>query len=203
MSIKSGTVGILVRMAQPSLDRAYFARVYAETSDPWNFATSTYENDKYAATVDALGSTRFKAAFEVGCSIGVLTAMLAARCDALLSVDINERALEAARARCAKLANVRFALMDFPHAQPGGRFDLIVLSEVAYYWSDEDLRAAVDFAANAAGGGTVELVHFLPKVEDYVRDGDGVHAAFLSDARFAPVHAWRAEKYRIDVLHAR
>jgi predicted TPR repeat methyltransferase len=196
-------VGILVRMAQPSLDHAYFGRVYADTSDPWNFATSAYENDKYAATIDALGSTRFKAAFEIGCSIGVLTAMLAARCDALLSVDINERALEAARARCAKLPNVRFALMDFPHVRPGGRFDLIVLSEVAYYWSDEDLLAAVDFAANAASGGTLELVHFLPKVDDYVRDGDGVHTAFLSNSRFTPVYARRAEKYRIDVLHAR
>jgi SAM-dependent methyltransferase len=190
-------------MGQPSLDRDYFARVYAETSDPWDFATSAYENAKYDATIAALGSERFGAAFEIGCSVGVLTAMLATRCGTLLSVDINERALEAARSRCARLPHVRFALMQFPQTRPAGRFDLVVLSEVAYYWSDEDLGAAIDFIASAASGGTLELVHFLPKVDDYVRDGDAVHAAFLADARFAPLRAQRAERYRIDVLHVR
>jgi protein-L-isoaspartate O-methyltransferase len=88
-------------MGQPSLDRDYFARVYADTNDPWNFATSPYENAKYLATIDALEGRRFAAAFEIGCSVGVLTALLAAQCDTLLSIDINERALEAARARAA------------------------------------------------------------------------------------------------------
>jgi cyclopropane fatty-acyl-phospholipid synthase-like methyltransferase len=85
------------------------------------FRGEPYENAKYSATLDALGSRQFEAAFEIGCSVGVLSAMLAVRCNALLSVDINERALEAACARCAKLPNVRFALMDFPRAQPAGR----------------------------------------------------------------------------------
>jgi SAM-dependent methyltransferase len=190
-------------MGQPSLDRDYFARVYADTNDPWNFAASPYENGKYRATIDALEGRRFAAAFEIGCSVGVLTALLAAQCDTLLSIDINERALEAARARCAKLPNVRFGLMEFPHAQPGGRFDFIVISEVAYYWSDDDLGSAIDFVAGAAGGGTLELVHFLPKVDDYVRDGDAVHAAFIGDARFTTQRRVRAEKYRIDVLRVR
>ena len=110
-------------MGQPSLDRDYFARVYAHTSDPWKFATSPYENAKYDATIAALGTRRFEAGFEIGCSIGVLTARLAARCEALLSIDINERTLEAARARCGGLPNVSFALMQFPRAQPAGRFD--------------------------------------------------------------------------------
>ena len=191
-------------MAQPSLDRDYFARVYADAADPWNFATSPYENEKYRATISALGEQRFGSGFEIGCSVGVLTAMLATRCDALLAIDIDERALEAARGRCADVPNVRFERMTFPHDAPAATFDLIIMSEVAYYWSDEDLAAAVDFAAGAAaGGGTLELVHFLPKVEDYVRDGDAVHAAFLRDARFAPLRAVRAQQYRIDVLRVR
>jgi SAM-dependent methyltransferase len=190
-------------VGQPSLDGEYFARVYADTSDPWNFAASPYENEKYRATIDALGERRFDRAFEIGCSIGVLTAMLAERCDGLFSIDINDRALEAARARCATLPQVRFARMTFPREAPPGNFDLIVISEVAYYWSDEDLAAAIDFVATAAAGGTVELVHFLPKVDDYVRDGDAVHAAFLADTRFVPLRAARAENYRIDLLRVR
>jgi predicted TPR repeat methyltransferase len=190
-------------MGQSSLDPEYFAQVYADTSDPWNFATSSYENEKYRRTIEALDGRRFARGFEIGCSIGVLTALLAQQCDALLSIDVNERALEAARVRCAPLPKVSFELMTFPHSVPAGRFDLIEISEVAYYWSDADLSAAIDFAARAAAGGTVELVHFLPKVDDYVRDGDAVHAAFLADSRFAVQRSERADKYRIDVLRVR
>lgn len=190
-------------MGRSSLGRDYFARVYAQSSDPWNFSTSAYEQAKYRATIAALGGRRFARALEIGCSIGVLTSMLAEHCAALTAIDINDQALEAARARCAQLGNVQFALMPFPHAAPDGPFDLIVMSEVAYYWSDEDLQAAADFAATAAAGGTLELVHFLPTVEDYVRDGDAVHAAFLADSRFVPQFGARTENYRIDVLRIR
>jgi SAM-dependent methyltransferase len=185
---------------KPSLDAAYFARVYAERADPWEFATSPYEGEKYDATIGALAGERFASGFEIGCSVGVLTARLAGVCDALLAVDINERALANARERCAELANVRFAPMTVPREFPEGRFDLVVVSEVAYYWSDDDLRLAMDRIAQAARGGTLELVHFLPKVEDYVRGGDAVHEAFLGDPRFSRIRHARAEKYRIDLL---
>lgn len=187
-------------MGQPSLDREYFARVYAHTADPWNFVDSPYENEKYRATIAALGESRFANAFEIGCSVGVLTAMLAPFCDSLLAGDINETALAAARERCGRLANVSFELLTFPREAPARRFDLIVISEVAYYWSDDDLAVAIDYVASAATGGTLELVHFLPKVDDYVRDGDAVHAAFLADPRLVRVRGTRTEKYRIDVV---
>lgn len=190
-------------MFQPSLGPAYFADVYADSSDPWNFETSPYENAKYRATIDALDRRRFASAFEIGCSVGVLTAMLAAQCERLLSIDINERALATARERCAHLPNVRFAQMMFPLETPAERFDAVIVSEVAYYWSDADLARAIDAIAGAARGGIVELVHFLPRVNDYLRDGDAVHAAFLADSRFQPVHARRADRYRIDVLRVR
>ena len=32
----------------------YFEALYAEDSDPWKFASSPYERDKYAATLAAL-----------------------------------------------------------------------------------------------------------------------------------------------------
>ncbi len=189
---------------KPSLDRAFFAAMYADTIDPWHFATSAYEREKYQATLAALGGARFASALEIGCSVGVLTALFAASCDRLTAIDINERALAAAGERCAGLPGVRFEQMAFPHEAPGGRFDAIIVSEVAYYWSDADLARAIDVIADAArGGGTVELVHYLPRVQEYLRDGDAVHTAFLNDERFVPVRAHRAERYRIDVLEVR
>jgi len=190
-------------MGLPSLDHRYFERVYAASADPWNFASSSYEHRKYRATIAALGRRRFHAGFEIGCSIGVLTAALAACCDDLLSIDINERAIAAARQRCAALPNVRFAQQAFPRERPAGTFDLIVISEVGYYWSDDDLRAAREYVATAGSGGTLELVHFLPKVDEYLRDGDDVHEFFLADGRFTLRHAERDARYRIDVLDIR
>ena len=42
-------------MSTPSYaDPGYFEQLYASDPDPWRFATSDYERDKYAATLDAL-----------------------------------------------------------------------------------------------------------------------------------------------------
>jgi SAM-dependent methyltransferase len=189
-------------VADASLGAEYFEAIYARDADPWKFASSEYERAKYDATVAALGGARFASAFEIGCSIGVLTARLAALCDRLLAVDLNERALAAARERCAALPSVRFARMDVPAEFPAERFDLIVVSEVAYYWSDADLRAAVDAIARGARGGVVELVHWLPVVPDYPRTGDAAHEAFLAHPRFTRLRGERTDRYRIDVLRA-
>jgi SAM-dependent methyltransferase len=182
-----------------SLGADYFERLYAESPDPWHFETSQYEREKYEATIAALGARRFQNALEIGCSIGVLTAMLADRCDRLLSVDVNADALTGARRRCANKPNVEFARMMLPQEFPAGPFDLIVVSEVGYYWSKNDLLASIDKIAMAARGGIVELVHYLPKVCDYPRSGDDVHDAFLADTRFTRLSGFRAENYRLDI----
>lgn len=186
--------------AEESLEPSYFERLYAENPDPWNFQSSAYEREKYRATVDALGGARFASGFEIGCSIGVLTARIAGSCDALFSIDVSERALAEARRRLAGNPRVRFARMRFPDEAPPGPFDYVLLSEVAYYWSDADLERAKEAIVRAAPGGTLELVHLLANVREYVRDGDSVHGAFLADRRFTPLAALRAERYRIDVL---
>ena len=98
------------------MDAAYFERLYERDPDPWNFATSPYEQGKYRETLAILGDRHFSRALEVGCSIGILTSLLAERCDELLAVDINGRALAAARDRCAANNNVRFERRAIPLA---------------------------------------------------------------------------------------
>ena len=68
-----------------SLPPSYFDKLYSENPDPWKFETSVYEANKYAATIAALPKERYRAAFEIGGSIGVLTEKLQERCDSLLS----------------------------------------------------------------------------------------------------------------------
>ncbi len=190
-------------MAGEPLTATFFERLYERTDDPWSFATSPYENAKYDATLAHLG-THYAHAFEIGCSIGVLTERLAARCDDLLAVDVSDRALAQARVRCAEIARVRFDRLDVPAEFPDERFDLIVLSEVGYYWSDERFALARErIAAALIPGGDLLLVHYLPRADGHMRDGDAVHEAFVQDARFSRVRGERTERYRLDLLRRR
>ena len=182
-----------------TLDRAYFDRLYAATDDPWSFRTSPYEAEKYDRTLATL-DRHYARGLEIGCSVGVLTRRFATRVDRLLAVDISANAVAQTQAACADFPNVIVAQADVTRAFPEGRFDLVVVSEVAYYWSTSDFAYVRDRIASSAPGGDVLLVHFLPKVPDYVRDGDAVHETFLADPRFARVRGSRAERYRIDLL---
>lgn len=186
-----------------TLNDAYFEDVYRASDDPWNFETSEYEQAKYARTLAALPRDRYARALEVGCSIGVLTGLLADRADALLSVDVSELALARARERNQNRANVTFERRRLPEGTPDGPFDLIVLSEVGYYFSTRDLEAVLDgLTRRLVPGGDLILVHWTPFVPDYPQTGDAVHEAALRRTPAPLTHRCgeRHEHYRLDVL---
>ena len=61
------------------------------------------------------------------------------RCDAIVAIDAARAPLVEARRRCADLPGVRFEQMFVPEQWPEGVFELILLSEVVYYLSREDV----------------------------------------------------------------
>ena len=190
-----------------SLTPEYFKALYASDPDPWRFATSDYEREKYAHTLDALPAPRFASALEVGCSIGVLTRALADRCDCLLSLDVAEVALAQARTRCADAPHVRFDLAQVPRDWPveAGPFDLILLSEVLYYLSLADIDAvAAACHASLAPGASVLLVHWTGET-NYPVTGDEAAERFIAGmAGVAKVtRQERRPEYRLDVLQQR
>ncbi len=192
-------------MPDASLPTTYFDDVYRANNDPWSFETSPYERDKYAATLAALPQQRYASGFEIGCSIGVLSAMLAQRCDQLLSVDASELPLETARKRLASYPQVRVRQMSIPDEFPDESFDLIVLSEVGYYLSLDNLnRLRQQLLAHLTTGGHLLLVHWTPLVPDYPLTGDQVHEQFMAIAsRDKPLlHRLnqRADTYRLDLF---
>lgn len=188
--------------ARDSLPPRYFEEMFAGTADPWDFETSPYEQAKYAHTIAALGDSRYRQALEIGCANGVLTQRLAGLCEDLLAIDVSETALARADARCAALPAVHFARLAFPGQTPhGAPFDLIVLSEVAYYWNDADLAlAAYRLLDLLAPGGNLILVHWTGET-DYPQTGDGAVDA-LQRAMAGGVEAVlqdRQAQYRLDL----
>jgi len=191
------------RAPDASLPSAYFEDVYAARADPWDFETSAYEDAKYEATLAALPRARYARGLEIGCSIGVLTARLAGRCDELLGIDMVDAPLARARDRCRDRPHVHFERMTVPEEFPVGTFDLIVVSEVGYYWSVADLeRAQRRISDGLAPHGHLLLVHWTPFVPDYPLTGDDVHDAFLTGAVDDVYHRGgrRAACYRLDLF---
>ena len=130
-------------MSAPGLKRtpaSSFEEQYRDLGDPWHFETSRYEQRRYGIAMAMLPDLRYHRAFEPGCSIGELTARLAFRADELVAMDCSPTAVETARARCRGLDHVTFAVGELPRAWPAGPFDLVVLSEIGYYFDRAELR---------------------------------------------------------------
>ncbi|HXM05373.1 MAG TPA: SAM-dependent methyltransferase [Chthoniobacterales bacterium] len=189
-----------------SVPPEYFDAKYAEKLDYWNFESSVYEADKYADTLQSLPAGSYRNTFEIGCSVGVLTAQLATRSANLFAIDVADRALTAARVRCAALSNVHISKMRFPRERPPNsiRFDLIIISEVGYYWSLDELSAAqATIDEQLEVDGHLVLVHWTPPVSDYPLTGDEVHESFMLRPCLRWLHGHRAATYRLDALERR
>lgn len=170
---EAGTPG-----GETSLNVAFFDDFYSGAADPWGFETRWYERRKRALTLAALPRDKFASALELGCSIGILTEELANRCDSVLATDISELPLTTARTRLSGRPGVTFRKLAFPAEWPEGQFDLVVLSEVGYYCSDDDLAWLVERCRSAlAPDGVLVACHWRHPVPEYPGSGDSVHAA--------------------------
>ena len=191
-------------MKRQRIGRKYFEDLYAESPDPWNFETSSYERRKYERTLESLEGQRFRRAFEAGSSIGVFTAMLAPYCDELLAVDASERAVAIARERLAGEEHVRVERRTLPEETPEGPFDLVVASEVLYYWPREVvLEALRRFENILAPGGLLLAVHWRKETRTYPLQGDEVHELLVGHTRLANTKTVIEPEYRLDLFEDR
>lgn len=181
----------------------YFERLYRRNADPWNYETSDYERSKYHATLAALPRERYRSALEIGCSIGVMTELLAGRCETLLAIDASATAVRHARVRCSHLAQVRIETRRVPDEFPSGPFDLIVMSEVGYYLSPDDLRrTTARIVAQLTPRGHLLLVHHTARIGDATMSGHRVHEVVLGELLHSqpPLVSLREALYRLDLL---
>jgi SAM-dependent methyltransferase len=153
---------------------AYFDSMWT-VDDPWDQTARFSELRKYQLTVASLPRERYRLAFEPGCATGVLTALLAERCDHLIATDRHPHAVAVAQRRTGGASNVEVQEGRLPDDWPRGDFDLVVLSEVLYYLEAEGVNETLTRAARASvPGAHLVTVQYRPLVEDHALLGDEV-----------------------------
>jgi cyclopropane fatty-acyl-phospholipid synthase-like methyltransferase len=180
---------------------AFFEAKYQKKADPWDFLSNAYELQRYDAIISAIAHRRYARAFEPGCSIGVLTERLAAYCDEVHAIDFSLSASAQAQVRCAHLPQVEVHCASLPEGAPEKDFDLLVLSEIGYYFTARDWqRISAALIDSLPRGATVLAAHWLGQSQDHRISGDEVHEILLSHAKLRLEHTERNPKMRLDRL---
>jgi SAM-dependent methyltransferase len=168
-------------MAINTVSKEFFEEKYRASRDPWSFASSSYELNRYDEIINFLGSRTFHSGFEPGCSIGVLTERLRSRCQNLIAMDISPSAVVMARQRCAQYPNVTIVEGSLPDDLPQATFDLIVFGEIGYYFKRDALAGVRDqLIKRLAKQGVLIGVHWLGTSADHLLTGDEVHDVLRS-----------------------
>jgi 2-polyprenyl-3-methyl-5-hydroxy-6-metoxy-1,4-benzoquinol methylase len=174
----------------------FFERKYREDGDPWNFATSQYEQQRYDIILRSINHRRYRRALEPGCSVGVFSSGLASFCDEVEAFDIAPSAVAVARERCRELTNVRLSSAALSEYRIGGKFDLIVLSEIGYYFNVSELRRiSIRLVSHLLPGGVIVAAHWIGTSLDHVLTGDGAHDVLRSTFEQEGLELELAESY--------
>jgi len=180
-----------------------FEALYRSREDPWDFATAPSEQRRYDVLETMLARPRYSSGYEPGCSVGVLTRRLAARCDRLRAIDVSPTAVARARRRCREQPGVTIEVGSLASDATGGH-DLVVLSEIGYYFEGAALTAALDRVIGALRpGGTLAACHWTAFSPDHPIRGQVVHAHLHLRWDLIPVAHHREPHHVLDLWERR
>lgn len=187
------------------LPDSYFDDLYGDSADPWQLASRWYERRKYAITLSLLPEERYRHAFEPGCSIGILTEQLSARCDRLTAIDVAESAVRQTDARLRHSGRrdaVTLMRRSFDTPWPRGDFDLVVMSEIAYYFGASGLRTILEREIpNLRPNATVLAAHWRHSVADYPLTGDEATAIIGETSGLHRIGGYLDDDVVIEIYH--
>jgi SAM-dependent methyltransferase len=144
-----------------------FEQKFRHDIDPWNYRHSQFERQKREVLLRACGHRKHGRGLELGCAIGETTRHLAPLCLQLTALDGSATALAEASHRLVGLSHVKFVHAQLPYEMPNGPFDLIVVSELAYYLPAHELLVLCEkLSAALARRGTVVSLHHRQPFDD-------------------------------------
>ncbi|MDG2525931.1 SAM-dependent methyltransferase [Stenotrophomonas sp. HITSZ_GD] len=168
-----------------------FDQLYRQP-DPFGYASRWYEQRKRDLLLAMLPRRRFHRGWELGCSTGVLTRLLAERCEQVLGTDVSPRAIAQAQAAGAP-PNLAFECSVQPRQWPPVQFDLIVFSEVGYYLDAATLATVSSRLAesrDAAREGGLVACHWRHPFEGRLHSAEAVHAQLAEACGGPPSHRY-------------
>jgi LmbE family N-acetylglucosaminyl deacetylase/SAM-dependent methyltransferase len=168
----------------PARGNDYFEQLYQGRADPWHVAGRFYEDRRRSLIIAALAQPHFRRVFEPGCGNGELSVMLADRCAELICMDAATGAVETTTERLRAYPHARVACATLPRDWPAGSFDLIVVSEFAYFSTDL-VGLAEQIHASLTDDGALVLVHWRWPAADHPYTAETVHATI---AQFTDLH---------------
>lgn len=184
-----------------TVPQEHFDKLYAGKPDPWDLGTKWHDRRKYALTVASLPQSRYRNCFEPGCSIGELTKLVAPRCDRLLAVDFAAAAVSRARDAVCGFSHVQVERAVLPDELPDDCYDLIILSELLYYFDRDDLNRLLDgLLRRLEPGGDLIAVHWRASDRCYGYDGFNVHSALAARPEVVGLVHHEDENFVLDVL---
>ena len=180
--------------------RRHFDELFSASDDPWHFKARWYELRKRSMTLACLPRARYASAYEPGCANGELSAALAERCDRLLISDGSSAAVTLAKHRVAHQPHVSTVQAWVPDEWPDGFFDLIVISELAYYLDTSALPKLAHKARNSlAPGGDIVACHWRPPIVGCTVEGDEVHRCLSESLGMPCVWSVADPDFRLEV----
>ena len=182
-----------------TVSKEFFDHLYQQNSDPWNFATNTYELTRYKRIFSLLSHQFYQRILEVGCSIGILTRMLSSIACRIDALDISAVALGLAARNCADLTNINFICESIQNYQPRTDTDLIILSEVGYYFTKNQLaKILCKLTSHCHKPLTLLACHWLGYSADHILPGDEVHSLIALQEGVKLISSHKNLNYRLD-----
>lgn len=183
----------------------HFEQLYQAHPDPWRVASDWYERRKRALLLAALPRERYQHGFEPGCGNGATTLLLLERCDRLCAVDFSPKAVELSGARVQGEKRSRLDLQALPLPArwpdvPASGFDLIVVSELAYYFGDAALahfnRRCLESLSPA---GHLVMCHWRHGAHDHCQPTQAMHRSVGENPQLQAVLTHTEADFQLDV----
>ncbi len=183
----------------------HFERLYQTDPDPWRVTSDWYERRKRTLLLASLPCERYRHGFEPGCGNGAATLLLLGRCDRLCAVDFSSKAIELSGQRIQGEARGRLDLQALPlpvrwPEVPAGGFDLIVVSELAYYFSDDALahfnRQCLD---SLSTGGHLVMCHWRHGAHDHRQPTQAMHRSVGEQPQLQALLTHTEADFQLDV----
>lgn len=196
----------------------FFEMLYRSTpgGDPWSFAAEAEEQARFDHLASVVGERKVGRCLEVGCSTGELTRRLVSLTRYLVALDVAPAAVETTRSVLERAGGstgvdrsveVRAGRVPEDLQEEDDDFDLIVVSEVGYYFDvDGLLELTRELHGRAAGGSRILACHWTGSSEDHRLSAHQVHTVLggeLVRLGWASGASSEFGRHRIDVWERR